>query len=186
MKGGNVSETCRREVSLRRSTTVGKTKRSMKQRQRKLGASKLWNRCGKECATTAVASGPARRRESGKGTTTAASTSATTIRQKSPSWAWSPPSFVRQPECNGCVERFIRTLKAQLLWVFQNVEELRCALADFRERYNQRWIVQRLGYLAPAQARRTLCVGAAAWIHSIHCPKNPALSILTYLPPAHP
>ena len=50
----------------------------------------------------------------------------------------SSPSFVRQPECNGCVERFIRTLKEQLLWVrvLQNVEELRGALAEFRERYN--------------------------------------------------
>ena len=77
----------------------------------------------------------------------------------------SSPSFVRQPECNGCVERFMRTLKEQLLWVrvFQNIEELRCALADFRERYNQRWIVQRLGYLTPAQARQQLlALGAAA------------------------
>jgi len=77
----------------------------------------------------------------------------------------SSPSFVRQPECNGCVERFIRTLKEQLLWVrtFQNIEELRQALAEFRERYNQRWIVQRLGYLTPAQARRQLlALGAAA------------------------
>src|SRR6202162_3588145 len=75
------------------------------------------------------------------------------------------PSFVRQPECNGCVERFIRTLKEQLLWVkvFQNIEALRCALAEFRERYNQRWIVQRLGYLTPAQARQQLlALGAAA------------------------
>ena len=77
----------------------------------------------------------------------------------------SSPSFVRQPECNGCVERFMRTLKEQLLWVrvFQNIEELRCALAEFRERYNQRWIVQRLGYLTPAQARQQLlALGAAA------------------------
>ncbi len=77
----------------------------------------------------------------------------------------SSPSFVRQPECNGCVERFIRTLKEQLLWVkvFQNVEELRCALSEFRERYNQRWIVQRLAYLTPAQARQQfLALGAAA------------------------
>src|SRR5579864_1944581 len=77
----------------------------------------------------------------------------------------SSPSFVRQPECNGCVERFIRTLKEQLLWVrvFQNVEDLRCALTEFRERYNQRWIVQRLGYLTPAQARQQLlALGAAA------------------------
>ena len=77
----------------------------------------------------------------------------------------SSPSFVRQPECNGCVERFIRTLKEQLLWakIFQNVEELRCALAAFRELYNQRWIVQRLDYLTPAQARQQLlALGAAA------------------------
>ncbi len=77
----------------------------------------------------------------------------------------SSPSFVRQPEGNGCVERFIRTLKEQLLWVrtFRNLEELRQALAEFRERYNQRWIVQRLGYLTPAQARQQLlALGAAA------------------------
>jgi transposase InsO family protein len=77
----------------------------------------------------------------------------------------SSPSLVRQPEWHGCVERFIRTLNEQLLWVkvFQNVEELRCALAEFRERYTQRWIVQRFGYLTPAQARQQLLgLGAAA------------------------
>jgi putative transposase len=77
----------------------------------------------------------------------------------------SSPSFVRQPECNGCVERFIRTPKEQLLWVrvFENAEERRRALAEFREGYNQRRIVQRLGYLTPAQARQQLlALGAAA------------------------
>jgi putative transposase len=70
----------------------------------------------------------------------------------------SSPSFVRQPEWNGCVERFIRTLKEQLLWVrtFRNLEELRQALQEFRERYNRRWIVQRLGYFTPDQARQQL------------------------------
>ena len=77
----------------------------------------------------------------------------------------SSPAFVRQPEGNGCVERFIRTLKEQLRWVrtFQTVEELRRALAEFRERYNQRWIVQRHNYLPPQQARQQLlALGAAA------------------------
>jgi transposase InsO family protein len=76
----------------------------------------------------------------------------------------SSPAFVRQPECNGCVERFIRTLKEQLLWVrtFRTVEELRQALAEFRERYNQRWIVQRHGYLTPQQARQQLLAQGAA------------------------
>ena len=38
----------------------------------------------------------------------------------------SSPAFVRAPEGNGCAERFIRTLKENLLWVrtFDTVEEL--------------------------------------------------------------
>lgn len=76
----------------------------------------------------------------------------------------SSPAFVRQPEGNGCVERFMRTLKEQLLWVrtFRNLEELREALVEFRERYNQRWIVQRHGYRTPQQARQQLLVQGAA------------------------
>lgn len=67
----------------------------------------------------------------------------------------SSPAFVRQPEGNGCIERFFRTLKEQLLWVrrFRNIEELRLALREFRDRYNNYWIVQRLGYRTPLQAR---------------------------------
>ncbi len=66
------------------------------------------------------------------------------------------PAFVRQPEGNGCIERFFRTLKEQLLWVrgFHDLEQLRAALIEFRDRYNNHWIVGRLGYRTPAQARR--------------------------------
>jgi putative transposase len=68
------------------------------------------------------------------------------------------PAFVRQPEGNGCIERFFRTLKEQLLWVrrFRDLEELRVAVAEFRQRYNHHWIIHRLGYRTPAQARRDL------------------------------
>ena len=76
------------------------------------------------------------------------------------------PAFVRQPEGNGCIERFFRTLKEQLLWVrrFRDLEELRTALAEFRDCYNQHWIIHRLGYRTPAQARRefTLALPFAA------------------------
>jgi putative transposase len=60
----------------------------------------------------------------------------------------SSPSFVRQPEGNGCVERFIRTLKEQLLWLrrFGTVAELDTALREFRDRFNQHWIIGRIGY----------------------------------------
>ena len=65
------------------------------------------------------------------------------------------PAFVREPEGNGCAERFIRTLKENLLWVrrFATVEELRQALLDFRRCYNETWIVERHGYRTPAQVR---------------------------------
>jgi len=67
----------------------------------------------------------------------------------------SSPAFVREPEGNGCVERFIRTLKENLLWVrrFDTIEELHQALHAFRDTYNQSWIVERHGYRTPAQVR---------------------------------
>jgi putative transposase len=67
----------------------------------------------------------------------------------------SSPAFVREPEGNGCVERFIRTLKENLLWVrrFATIEELRLALLEFQRAYNQTWIVARHGYQTPAAFR---------------------------------
>jgi transposase InsO family protein len=67
----------------------------------------------------------------------------------------SSPAFVREPEGNGCAERFIRTLKENLLWVsrFASIEELRLALQTFKEIYNQTWIIARHGYKTPAQVR---------------------------------
>lgn len=67
----------------------------------------------------------------------------------------SSPAFVREPEGNGCAERFIRTLKEQLLWLnlFDTIEDLRAALQDFKDRFNHHWIVERHGYQTPAQVR---------------------------------
>ena len=68
----------------------------------------------------------------------------------------SSPAFVRAPEGNGCAERFIRTLKENLLWIrtFDTVEDLRLALLAFRDTYNTTWLVQRLGYRSPDQVRQ--------------------------------
>jgi transposase InsO family protein len=68
----------------------------------------------------------------------------------------SSPSFVRSPEGNGCVERAIRTLKEQLLWVrsFETVEDLRVALLEWAELYNEQWLIERHGFKPPAQRRR--------------------------------
>ncbi len=67
----------------------------------------------------------------------------------------SSPSFVREPEGNGVAERFIRTLKENLLWVrtFDTVEELRQALLEFARHYNNTWLVARHGHRSPAQVR---------------------------------
>lgn len=72
--------------------------------------------------------------------------------------AESSPAFVRAPEGNGCAERFIRTLKENLLWVqtFDTVEQLRLALLNFRRTYNTTWLIQRLGYQTPAAVRQAL------------------------------
>jgi putative transposase len=68
----------------------------------------------------------------------------------------SSPAFVRAPEGNGCAERFIRTLKENLLWVrhFETIEELRQARLAFRETYNTAWLIRRHGHLSPAAFRR--------------------------------
>jgi transposase InsO family protein len=70
----------------------------------------------------------------------------------------SSPSYVREPQGNGCAERFIRTLKEQLLWLrrFATIEELRLALQEFRDRYNRQWLIERHGYLAPSAMRAKL------------------------------
>jgi len=65
------------------------------------------------------------------------------------------PTYVGEPECNGVIERFMRTLKEQCLYLhrFKTLEEARRIIAEFIERYNTEWLIERLGYRTPAQAR---------------------------------
>ena len=76
----------------------------------------------------------------------------------------SSPAFVRAPEGNGCAERFIRTLKEQVLWVqpFATVEELRQALLTFQTRYNTEWLLERHGHQPPAVIRAAHAAGLQA------------------------
>jgi transposase InsO family protein len=68
----------------------------------------------------------------------------------------SSPAFVREPQGNGCAERFIRTRKENLLWIrtFDTVEALRVALLEFRDAYNATWLIGRHGYQTPSQVRQ--------------------------------
>lgn len=76
----------------------------------------------------------------------------------------SSPAFVRQPEGNGCAERFVRTLKEQLLWLvrFETVEEMNRALQDFMERYNREWLIERHGWISPTEQHERLVTEKAA------------------------
>jgi hypothetical protein len=57
------------------------------------------------------------------------------------------PSYVSEPECNGVIERFMRTLRKQCLYLhrFQTLEEARQVIAAF-DRYNHEWLIERLEY----------------------------------------
>lgn len=63
--------------------------------------------------------------------------------------------LVQQPQTNGVAERFNRTLKEQILngRIFLNMEEIREAVGQFVEQYNQKWLLAKLGYRSPQEAR---------------------------------
>ena len=72
--------------------------------------------------------------------------------------------FVEEPETNGVAERWNRTLKEQAIHgrIFQNLEAVRAAVADFVERYNQTWRLEKLGYQTPIEAREEFELRQAA------------------------
>lgn len=80
-------------------------------------------------------------------------------------WGIAPSfAFVAEPETNGVVERFNRTLKEQVIYgrTYQNIEELRIAISDFIDRYNTYWHVEKLGFKSPRQALDEFQLKAAA------------------------
>jgi len=65
-------------------------------------------------------------------------------------------AFVGEPETNGVVERFNRTLKEQIIHgvTYRNRDELAAAVATFVATYNREWRFEKLGYKSPLEARR--------------------------------
>ena len=87
---------------------------------------------------------------------TAASICRTTSSTSFGTGASTPASpFLEEPETNGVVERWNRTLKEQAVYgrVFRNLTEVRAAVAAFVERYNPCWRLEKLAYRTPLEAR---------------------------------
>jgi putative transposase len=65
------------------------------------------------------------------------------------------PSYVGEPEYNGVIERFMRTLKEQCLYLhrFQSLAEAHRIIGEFITRYNSEWLIARLGHQMPVAAR---------------------------------
>jgi transposase InsO family protein len=70
-------------------------------------------------------------------------------------WGIAPSfAFVAEPQTNGVAERFFKTLKEQVIYGrnYRTIKEVREAVADFIERYNRFWLIEKLGFRSPHQA----------------------------------
>ncbi|MGI8902427.1 MAG: transposase [Solirubrobacteraceae bacterium] len=73
------------------------------------------------------------------------------------------PAYHYEPETNGCIERFMGTLKEQILWIerFDTHEQLRARVREFARTYNQSWLLERHAYRTPIETREYLVRQAA-------------------------
>jgi putative transposase len=64
-------------------------------------------------------------------------------------------AYVGEPQTNGVVERFWKTLKKQVLEgrIYQTLAELQKALTDFVALYNRKWRLEKLGGRTPEEVR---------------------------------
>jgi transposase InsO family protein len=75
-------------------------------------------------------------------------------------WGMTPSyAFVGEPETNGVIERFFRTLKEQIVHgrIYQTIDEVRDAVRDFVARYNAERLIEKNGLRSPSEARAAWC-----------------------------
>ena len=71
-------------------------------------------------------------------------------------WGITPSyAFVGEPETNGVIERFFRTLKEQIVHgrIYQTIDDVRHAVQTFVTRYNADWLIEKNGLRSPNDAR---------------------------------
>ena len=93
-------------------------------------------------------------------------------------WGMTPSyAFVGEPETNGVIERFFRTLKEQIVHgrIDQTIDEVRDAVRDFVARYNAEWLIEKNGLRSPGDAQEPPGTGChERRLTAILCPKNRA------------
>jgi transposase InsO family protein len=64
-------------------------------------------------------------------------------------------AFAAAPQTNGIAERFNRTLKKQVFRgrIFQNLEAVRAAVSEFKERCNLHWHPEKMGFVSSIEVR---------------------------------
>ena len=74
------------------------------------------------------------------------------------------PAFAYEPETNGVVEKFLQTLKEQVLRIerFDALEQLRARVREFAELFNEHWLLECHGYRSSRQVRAALTNPRAA------------------------
>ena len=73
-------------------------------------------------------------------------------------------AYVGEPQTNGVIERFWKTLKKQVLEgrIYQTLDDLQKALTDFVALYNRCWRLEKLGGHTPDEARQAWVTKQAA------------------------
>ncbi len=66
------------------------------------------------------------------------------------------PAFVHEPQTNGVIERFFKTLKMECLWIenFRDVDHAREVVGRWIETYNTEWLIERNGHQTPCEVRQ--------------------------------
>lgn len=70
-------------------------------------------------------------------------------------------AFVRSPQSNGVIERFHRTAQEQLLHIgsVQQLDDAKVKISEFVSKYNQKWLLHRLGLKSPLDYKKILPSG---------------------------
>ena len=68
------------------------------------------------------------------------------------------PAFVHEPQTNGVIERFFKTLKMECLWLedFQDVDHARQIVGRCMELYNTQCLIERHGHRTPVSSGRPI------------------------------